>query len=360
MNRILKTTPFLLLSGGIFLTSCSNNDDDPQPTTCNVVNVTQSISTPTTWTAGNVYILDGITLTVNSVLTIEPGVIVKLKNARLDVVNGMINAVGTPDKHIVFTSLADDSYCGDNNGDGTATTPQKGDWVSIYLNGGNGNTFKYCDVLYAGKDYYNAVQISIAGPSFTFDHCTFAHTLSNSSASNAFAFHGGSYMSDPGISIFTNNAFYDNDRPLYCSFNYTVNPNNIFHNPANPTEKNKRNGIFMWGGIGANVSYNVSEVPYVFLENFTGGGSGAVRNINVGNNVVLKFTRSDWGIARGNDNHINVGAGAIFTSYKDDEHGGDTNGDGNLTSPSAGDWDGFWDYSTNSYVSAPYILYAGH
>lgn len=337
---------------------------NPTPTSCNVVQVTQgTISSPTTWTTGNVYYVTS-PVVVTSVLTIQPGVIVKFNGDGQLRVNGsgVINAIGTASKHITLTSFKDDLACGDSNGDGVATTPQKGDWYGIYLNGGN-NTFEYCDVLYAGKNdggYYYSVLISVSGYNFKFNNCTFAHTLSNASSSAAYAFYGGQYMSDPTVSVFTNNAFYDNDRPLNCSFNYTVNPNNIFHNPNNVNETNSRNGIFMWGGIGENVSYNVKEVPYVLLSDFSGGGSGAVRNINIGNDVVLKFTNSNWGIARGNNNHINLGTGVVFTSYKDDVHGGDTNGDGSSTSPSAGDWIGFWNYSNNTYVSGSYIYYAAN
>ncbi|MNJ86060.1 hypothetical protein D3C87_35430 [compost metagenome] len=342
-------------------------EPEPTPVTCSIVEVTPNgsatISSPTTWTAGNVYVVTG-DVTVTSVLTIEPGTIVKLSgSSRLQVINtGKILANGTAANHVVFTSLNDDSYCGDSNGDGTATTPAKGDWGYIYLNGGTGHQFTYCDVLYAGNPGAgpHAVYIAVTGVSFNFDHCTFAHTLSNANSSSSFVFHGGSYMNDPSVSKFTNNVFYDNDRPLYCSFDYTVNTNNSFHNPSNPAEKNTRNGIFMWGGIGTNVSYNVSEVPYVFMENFNGGGSAAVRNVNIGNNVVLKFMQANWGISRGANNHINLGSGVIFTSFKDDNNGGDTNGDGNLSAPATGDWDGFWDYAAGAYVSGGYILYAAH
>lgn len=374
MKKKTNVVRWLVLSLGLMSVDCNKNNPEPEPivpgpTGCNVIQVNPdeigvTISTPTTWTAGNVYVVSDY-VTITSVLTIEPGAIIKLDvDGKLQVINsGKITANGTASQHITFTSIKDDSYCGDSNGDGAATSPQKGDWLNIYLNGGNNNSFTYCDVLYAGRNdsgYYNAVVISVAGPSFTFDHCTFAHTLSNPSSSSAYTFHGGSYMSDPSVSIFTNNAFYDNDRPLYCSLDYTVNTNNIFHNPSNPAEKNTRNGIFMWGGIGANVSYNVSEVPYVLMASFTGGGSAAVRNVNIGTDVVLKFEQSSFGIARGTDNHINMQSGVIFTSYKDDAHGGDTNGDGNASLPATGDWDGFWDYAVGAYVSGSYILYAAH
>ena len=330
-------------------------------TGCPVVPVTGNITTPTRWTTGKVYLVEG-NVKVSSVLTIEPGTIVKMKNARLEVISsGKILANGTASGHIVFTSYADDSYCGDSNGDGSATTAQKGDWYSIYLNGGTGNTFTYCDVLYAGKDdggYYNAVLISVAGPSFTFDHCTFAHTLSNATSSAAFAFNGQSYMSDASVSIFTNNVFYDNDRPIYMNDRYNLGTTNSFHNPANPSEGNKRNGIFLSANGGdANVSYLETEVPFVEQPAMDQGTNGS---LTIGAGVIVKFMPSSGGYYVRTNRPVNVAPSAIITSYRDDAHGGDTNGDGSATSPATGDWEGIYNTDTRQWINGGTMFYARH
>lgn len=328
---------------------------------CPVVEVTSGITSPTVWTAGTVYVISS-EVTVTSVLTIEPGTIIKFNGGGFRVnTGGTVNAIGTGNERIIFTSIKDDTYCGDTNMDGTATSPAKGDWGYVYLNGGN-NTFKHCDFLYAGSGSYNAVYVSVSGAQFEFDNCTFAHTLSNTSHSSAFAFHGGSYMSDPSVSKFTNNAFYDNDRPIYLNIYYNLNPNNIFHNPANPNQKNTRNGIWTWLNAtqGATVDFMVSEVPYVIEGFFNGGGSGATGTVNIGAGAVLKFLGTNAGISRSAGRTVNLDASAVLTSFKDDAHGGDTNGDGSASMPANNDWDGYYEYQSFQYLTGSNIFYDSH
>ena len=79
------------------------------------------------------------TLTVGSgaVLTVEPGVVVKvLSSGAPVVVNGGLAMVGAadPDSMIVYTSIKDDSYAGDSNVDGSSSSPSAGDWRYIDFN----------------------------------------------------------------------------------------------------------------------------------------------------------------------------------------------------------------------------------
>lgn len=123
----------LLLLGfsavSLFFASCSDDDPvNPGPDPSNEIVVTGDISGNTTWTADKKYIIKGfVYVTSGATLTIEPGTHIfgdKASKGTLTVTRGAkINATGTVDKPIVFTSAQE------------AGARREGDWGGIILLG---------------------------------------------------------------------------------------------------------------------------------------------------------------------------------------------------------------------------------
>ena len=88
--------------------------------------------------------------------------------------------------------------------------------------------------------------------------------------------------------------------------------------------------------ITANIAWGQSGSPYV-LQYPTAVNAGVTLTIEPG--VVVKATPSGMLIINGAIQVTGTAeAPVIFTSYKDDTVGGDTNNDGSVTKPTAGDW----------------------
>ncbi len=129
-----KIALFAALSLSLYLGSCSKSSVDPgdinPPTVIdgNVVTVSTDITTNTTWTADKIYLLKNkVYVTGNVTLTIQPGTIIKgdkVTAAALIITRGSkIEAVGTADKPIVFTSNV------------AAGGRSQGDWGGLVLLG---------------------------------------------------------------------------------------------------------------------------------------------------------------------------------------------------------------------------------
>ena len=123
----MKKLIIVLFLTNLILTSCSNIDTSPiipvdsAPTEENIAGL---INQNTTWTNDKIWVLNNKVVVEDGVtLTIEKGTIIKgkegsgsLATALIIARGGKINAVGTPDQPIIFTSINDNIQIGEKFG----------------------------------------------------------------------------------------------------------------------------------------------------------------------------------------------------------------------------------------------------
>ncbi len=154
-----------LLSFMIMIFPCceENNDGPGSP----MLHENLTLREPTLWLAANSpHTIRGHLTIQNTVLTIEPGTIIKMDPGARILVTGDVGAIiaeGTLEKGIIFTSAA--------------ANPQPGDWEHIDINGTSAvSSFNFCLIEYGGKNTSRGM-LNISNGRVRVHHSTLAHAF---------------------------------------------------------------------------------------------------------------------------------------------------------------------------------------
>ncbi len=336
-----------------------------------VVSVSGTISADTTWSAGNIYVVNGdMAVSSGVTLTIEPGVIVKINGAIKIDVYGTLNAQGTTGNKIYFTDYRDDTIGGDTNGDGDSTSPAAGAWSRITFGNNGTGILDYCVLKYGGAgwggwNFYNSPVYKTGAGNLT---------ISNSEVSYS-RLHGIFVENATGIINLTNNIVKDNGSQGIYSKNSSPNIS------GNTLNDNVQYGLYLEGTVlpgvvsgnvfGTNGSGSIGAAGIASGTNVASDNTGVtgiwvtqgtinsdttwasifpyVINTDILVDANIKLTIDPGVIVKINgakkidvNGTLNAqgttGNKIYFTDYRDDTIGGDTNGDGDSTSPAAGAW----------------------
>ncbi len=274
-------------------------------------------------------LLEDITVISGTNLDIAAGVVIKSLSKRW-YIDGGFKCNGTLAEHVVMTSLYDDNAGNplDTNGDGNATTPARGNWYNVQFRDTSNDlycAFTYTDMKYGGSSgILSTLNASPVISTTLIDQSDYGLWIDGNSA--------------PSFNtVIIQNCLYD---PIAMSL--TSNP--TFTNIT--FSANGSNGIkIIEGTLSSNatlVKRNVAgytNIPYI-VGSLT-VASGAVLTLEQG--IILKFRYAGWTsiFVQGGLNATGiVSQKIIFTSFKDDSSGGDTNNDGSATIPSNSDWYG--------------------
>ncbi|MFN0117837.1 MAG: right-handed parallel beta-helix repeat-containing protein, partial [Elusimicrobiota bacterium] len=352
--------------------------------------VSGTLTSHETWSSWKFpYLINGVSLNAGSRLILQPGTVVKyFLNQSMNIL-GSLEANGTQAAPIYFTSYKDDSIGGDTNiYEGPLASPSLGNWVGLTVNSPgkinfNNTYFRFSqqtvkidsnEPSFISNSNFSNSQIGIYFPpsqnrkTVTISSCTFhqnsySGVIQEDSVPNNDILISNSLFQKNGVALqivnagirSIDNTFLSNARSIDATGVGTVlilrnsfgNNNsalvriggNIQLSGLETSTIISTNSIhaieLMYSGTTGVTTLSPIVWPY-YLNNFFIPATGKL-SINPG--VILKlkghFLANGELIVNGDENNP-----VIFTSYKDDLIGGNSNvSEGNVT-PQKGDWNG--------------------
>jgi len=324
------------------------------------------ITTNTIWSpAGNPYIVTGdVTVEPGVTLVIEPGVQVRFDGVYAFNVRGTLNAVGTHEQPIVFTSNKPSPLAGDWGVLDIRADSQHSrmEHVMIEYGGNNGKAGWYCA---SGALCVNTSSFRLEASTLR-NSATRAVVLSQSSAiiyNNTF-----DHVTWEAIRLHTCDLAKGECHPLIVGNTFTNNQYPILLDNAqlpemsgNTASGNQVNGFVLspMCYLKGNNTFVAGDLPYVVVASGSWchiGTYGVSTRLTIQPGTIFKLQNT---IKFQYDTVITatgtVEQPIIFTSLKDDSVGGDTNNDGSITSPAGEDWGAIFHEGINVKASYQYV-----
>ncbi len=383
-----------------------------------VVALSGTLNTDSTLGEGVFHITNDLTVPSGVTLTLGPGTIFKFAANKELRVNGALEAVGTSGNPVVFTSWTDDDYGGDTNGDGPSSgTP--GYWDMIYIPDAFGTSrLEQTVVRYGGSSGNGNVYVLRSSASIV------SSTIEHGSSFGLYNYGSSNLIEDNTISDNTSYGIrlYNPSSPIVQGNTITSNSHGIFVEASSkPTILDN----IIIDNVGYGVYFSgASNTPVIRGNSITGNNisvlvpaSALPDDTNVltpntqkyigirGNDIITDKQLPIWSMGSPDETRTYVvysaditipihttmtidpgvivkfasnvgitvngslvadgelGEKIAFTSFKDDEVGGDTNNDGRGSTPTNGDWRGitFNDSILESFsrIRHTRILYGG-